>query len=607
MSYPTTPTPAPSQPSRGSDDLGSVSAAPARGAGSRISSSSALLTRALARALSLAPALWWYVALPVIIFFATLLPRLHLAHSLDIVTDESVYIPAGGIDLQLLGEHNLTSPLWLFNYEAPALPKLIIGLGAMYGLNHYGVISGWLFGARLPAAWLSALTLVAVYFLARPIFGRRAAALGALALALSPWLAFFGALAYLDTYLLCFMTLAGLFIWHAARRPWLYPVAGLFAGLAFASKYTAAALALSAILYLGYHYAFVARRRPPWQIILLPVVGLLTIYITDPTIWINPIQRLWDSMLFQYDHASSGHDVFWNGGVWEHVPPGVGLFILIAKLSLFLTVPAAVTLVWAGRRVVRARRSPGPLDERAAFALFWLGGLLLQFGALPIVVGTHYMLPLAPATALIAAWGLTLGLDWLAGRWASPLALWAGRRDAGPLPALARAFDAAGAARGLGRQEGARLALQAALTVVVAVALIAPPAYGLRTIHQAEGYTAEWLDGENSALQVAYPGYADGINWVMAHSSGRTTVTLISTRGGLDFWKGVQQPLFPQRIRLSFGTPESFPHSQFIIWPEHLVQRRFPHPANFDSMVVARIQGGSTTYCYILLWPNPDR
>jgi 4-amino-4-deoxy-L-arabinose transferase-like glycosyltransferase len=610
VSYPTTPAPAPSQPSGGSDDLGSVSAAPAPSAGSRVSSTSALVARTLARMLALAPALWWYAALPAIVFFATLLPRLRLAHTLDIVTDESVYIPAGGIDLQLLREHNLASPLWLFNYEAPALPKLIIGLGAMYGDSHYGVVSGWLFGARLPAAWLSALTLVAVYFLAWPIFGRRAATLGSLALALSPWLAFFGALAYLDTYLLCFMTLVGLFIWHAARRPWLYPVAGLFAGLAFASKYTAAALALSAVLYLGYHFALVARRRPPWQIVLLPVVALLTIYITDPTIWINPVGRLWDSMLFQYDHASSGHDVFWNGGVWEHVPPGVGMFILIAKLSLFLTVPAALTLVWAGWRVVRARRSPGPLDERAAFALFWLGGLLVQFGALPIVVGTHYMLPLAPATALIAAWGLTLGVDWLARRWASPLALWASRHDAGRFPALGRAFAAAGAGSGAGSlqgERGARLALQAALTAVVAVALIAPPAYGLRTIHQAEGYTAEWLNGENSALQVAYPGYADGVNWVVAHSSGRTTVTLIGTRGGLDFWKDVQQPLFPKRIRFSFGTPDSFPHSQFIIWPEHLVQRRFPRPANFDSMVVARIQGGSTTYCYILLWPNPDR
>lgn len=547
----------------------------------------------LARVAAQASLLWWYVAMPVIIFFATLLPRLQLARSLDLVTDESVYIPTGMLDVRLLQAHNLTSGLWLQNYEAPALPKLIIGLGAMFGAKHYGAVSGWLYGARLPAAWLSALTLVAVYFLARPIFGRRASALGTLALALSPWLAFFGALAYLDTYLFCFMTLAGLLIWHAARRPWLYPVVGLFAGLAFASKYTAAALALPYVLYLGYHYLVAVRRRPPWQIALLPIVAALTVYVTDPTLWLNPVTRLWDSILFQYDHASSGHDVFWNGGVWEHVPPGVGIFILLAKLSLFLTIPAGLTLAWAIWRIWRVwreRRAPSPLDERAAFALFWLVGLLVPFGALPIIVGTHYMLPLAPATALTAAWGLIHVSDALARRWAPSLVSWSRRWSTSKL-----------------QTQSARLGIAAALTAMIAVALIAPPARGLATVSQAEGYTAEWLNGENTSLQVAYPAYADGIDWVIAHSSGRTTVTLISTRGGLDYWMGMRQTLFPQRIRLAIGTPDAFPHSEYIIWPEHLVQRRFPLPPNFDSLIVARIQGGDTTYCYILRWPNPDR
>ena len=229
-------------------------ATPARSAGPEVATAASPL-------MTVAALLWWSVAIPASIFLATLLPRLQLARSLDLVTDESVYIPTGVFDVQLLQAHDLTSVLWLQNYEAPALPKLIIGLGAMYGVNAYGVNSGWLYGARLPGAWLSALTLVAVYFLARPIFGRRASALGTLALAISPWLAFFGALAYLDTYLLCFMTLAALLIWHAARRPWLYPVAGLFMGLAFASKYTAAALALPCVLFLSYQLS--GRRAPP--------------------------------------------------------------------------------------------------------------------------------------------------------------------------------------------------------------------------------------------------------------------------------------------------------------------------------------------------------
>jgi hypothetical protein len=160
--------------------------------------------------------------------------------------------------------------------------------------------------------------------------------------------------------------------------------------------------------------------------------------------------------------------------------------------------------------------------------------------------------------------------------------------------------------RGLASKQ-ARLALMLALTAAVAVAVIAPPANGLASVSQAEGYTAEWMNGENGSLQVAYPAYADGIAWVIAHSSGRTTVTLIGTSGGLDFWRDTRQILFPTRIRLAFGTPDAFPKSEYIIWPEHLVQRRFPTPQGFDALIVARIQGGATTYCYVLRWPHPDR
>lgn len=555
------------------------------------------------RVVALAAPFFWYLAIPLVIFFTALMPRLSLARSLDLVTDESVYIPTGMLDVRLVRDHDFSSPLWLQNYEAPALPKLIIGWGSLYGAYHLPGHSGWLYGARLPAAWLSALTLVAFYLLTRPIFGRRAAALAALALALSPWLAFFGALAYLDTYLFCFITLAAPLIWHAARRPWVYPALGLFAGLAFGSKYTALALLLPCILYLAYYYTLVARRPPPWQTVLAPVVAALTVYISDPAIWINPPLRLWDSFLFQFNHATNGHDVFWNGRVWEHVPVGIGVFILLAKLSLLLTIPAAVTLGWTVWRLYRARSAPGPLDDRAAFALFWLVGLLLPFGSLPIIVGTHYMLPLASPVAMVAAWGLVLGADTLARRGAAPFAAQLTARLSARLGARAAA-----PAPGLGAGwSWARAAIEVALMVVVIVALVAPPAYGLATVRQAEGYTAGWLNGENSTLQVAYPAYTDAIYWIIAHSHGRTTVTLISTRGGLDYWMGTRQNLFPQRIRLAVGTPAKFPFSQYIIWPEHLVQRKFPMPPDFQSLIVARIQGGATTYCYILRWPHPNR
>jgi 4-amino-4-deoxy-L-arabinose transferase-like glycosyltransferase len=543
---------------------------------------------------------WWNLLLPALIAWLTWLPRNALVHSLDLVTDEGVYIPTGVNDLHLLQTGALHSAYWLINFEAPSLPKLIIGLGARYGAQHWGA-QGWLYGARLPAVLLVMLTLVVSYFLARPIFGRSGAAFGALSLALSPWLAYFNAIAYLDSYLLCFMTLAALLTWHAARRPWLLPLVAALGGLAFASKYTAAFVAVPIVAYLVFYYLLISRRRPPWQAALMLPIGLITVYVFDPAIWVDPATRLWSSILFQYFHASNGHDAFWNGVVGQHVPPGIGIYILLAKVSLFITIPALLALPWALwrlTRVMRERLPLTPLDDTAAFALVWLGGMLPMFGSLNIIVGAHYVLPLAPPVAFTAGWAYTCFARWLAPR----LSPWAQARGA----ALARL--APSARLGALSEPLARRLTQLGFTALIAFAMLLPSAVGLLTVNQAEGYTAEWLHGENGSLQVAYPAYADAVQWIVAHSEGRTTVTLVmGEKGALDDWLGTRQTLFPSRIRLAVGTPTSFPHSEFIVWPEHLVQRQFPRPANFNQLIVTRIQGGPTTYCYILLWPNPDR
>ncbi len=546
---------------------------------------------------------WWNLLVPVLIAWVTWLPRNSLMRSLDLVTDESVYIPVGINDLHLLHIGALNDRYWLVNFEAPSLPKLIMGLGADYGARHMGAAQGWLVGARLPGVLLVMLTLILSYFLARPIFGRLAATLGALALALSPWLAYFNSIAYLDTYLLCFMTLTVLLAWHAARRPWLWLVVGALGGLAFASKYTAAFVAVPIVLYLAFYTLRMSDRRFPWQALLMLPVGLLTTYIADPAIWVDPISRLWNSIQFQYNHASAGHDAFWNGVVGQHVPPGIGVYILLAKVSLFITIPALLTLPWALWRLARILREQLPVshsDDTAMFALIWLGGMLPMFGSLNIIVGAHYVLPLAPPVAFAAGWAYVSAARWLIA-WLKPRL----------------------AHQSLLPEPVARRALSIGFTALIALAMLLPSTIGLLTVRQAEGYTAEWLNGENGSLQVAYPGYVDALNWIVAHSKGRTTVTLMmGEKGALDIWlNGANKPpytaamimrprqiLFPQRIRLAVGTPGSdFPKSQYIIWPEHLVQRQFPKPANFDKLIVARIQGGSTTYCYILRWPSPNR
>lgn len=688
--------------------------------------------------------LFWELIVPSGIFILAFLPRWSLAQSLDLITDESVYIPEGVREYLLLRSGDLANRNWLINYEAPPLAKLFIGGGSLWG-SHVWPLTGWLLGARLPGVILGSAYLVIAYWLARPIFGRFPALLGALALALSPWVAYFAAIAYLDSYMVAFVTIAILLSWHAARRPKLLPLVAILLGLGFAAKYTGAFASIPIILYLAYYYVFVerrfakpiradgadgadgadaapttpaeeaanapgvqptngVRRGPPWQFWLIPPIVLATIYVTDPAIWISPIGRLWNSMLFEFDHALNGHGVFWNDQIWEHVPPGEALYILFAKMSLFILIPAFLALPWATWRVVRSLRAPTTLDDRAAFALCWLGGMLPAFGLLTIVVGTHYMLPLAPAVTFTGAWVLVRACEWLAPRLVllyarlidtrahshlavvGDAALDATGAESDLVGATAAALTAEGAlsptqpttaasptaalvpttsrpatwrarlgwgavSAGLAtvldtlRSTPARMGaptigggwpattehtphdaqaprqlvgiqvVMLALLLLVTFSLTLPPAHGLATVPQAEGYTSEWLSGENQSLQVAYPGYTDALSWIVAHTHGRTSVTVIGTPGSLDVWIHYRQNLYPGRIRLAVGlvcakddpTPcPPRPQTMYVIWPMHLVQRQqlYPMPANWRSHVVATIRGGDTTYCYILRMSN---
>ncbi len=548
----------------------------------------------------------WRWSAPIIIFCTAFIPRWSLAHTLDLVTDESTYIPVGRFDVALLRYGNLQSPYWHINYEAPSLPKLIIGIGSLIG-SARDSLDGFLLGARIPGVVLGALAIVLAYWLARPIFGKAPALLGALALALSPWAAYFSAIAYLDSYLLDFVTIAILLTWHAARRPWLLPLVGILLALGFDSKYTGAFAALPIALYLTYYYACEVRKRPPWQLYLVPPILLSIIYLADPSIWVEPVGRLRESIYFQWDHAARGHNVFLNGVVLSHVPPGEVIYILFAKMSLFVVVPAFLALPWCAYRLIRARRRPTRLDDHAAFALSWFS-MLLPFGLLNIVVGTHYMLPLAPAVTFVGAWAFLSAARWLGPRLASDGLAWLRR-----IPSVQLRQQ-------LPRMLSAKSRRYAAFALIVVASLLmtVPPAYGLATIPQAEGYTSEWLASENGTLQVAYPGYADAIDWVTDHTTGYVTVTLIANGGSLDYWRDYRQSLFPERIRMRFVTPDDrvsgrvdgqplpapVSKTEYVIWPAHLIQRGFATLPNWKSHVVATIGGGGTIYCYILALPK---
>ncbi|MBA3824656.1 MAG: glycosyltransferase family 39 protein [Ktedonobacterales bacterium] len=505
-----------------------------------------------------------------VLVMVTLIPRLALAHSLDLITDEGVYIPNGRKDVLLLLHGALLNHHWLDNLEAPAYPKIWMGFGSFIGQWLWGN-AGILWGARLAGIALCAASIVVMVHLARPIVGTAGAYLGGIFLALSPWLTYFSSLAYLDMYMVNFAAIAILLTWHAVRKPPLFLLVGALLGFAMASKYTAIAAVVPIVGYICYrHFRYGATFQRGMLLATCGVFGGV-FFLADPALWGNPPVRFVQSFGFQFVHAHIGHTVFWFGQTWEHVPLGLGLLMVVAKISLFIIIPAGGFLALYSARAALRR---WPADQHA-FLFCWVVGLSAPLSLLTIIVGTHYLLPLAPAIAFTAARGLVLAVRQSAifvhnqseqRRWGT-----------------------------VSVKKTAAIGL-----LIVALVAILPSAAALVTVNQGEGYTSEWLPGENGALQVAYPAYLDALVWVARHTHGPVKVALIALPYTLDYWRQFRAHAAPARVTLLIGSPDNIPPADFVIWPMHLVQRHFPIPLGWRHHIAATITGGSTTYCYIL-------
>ncbi|MBI3177372.1 MAG: glycosyltransferase family 39 protein, partial [Chloroflexi bacterium] len=111
--------------------------------------------------------------------------------------------------------------------DKPPLPFYLMAAG----MSAFG---GAEFAARVPTLFASIVSIALLYALGRTLYDRRTAALGALALALSPLAILFAITLFTDTLLAAFVLWALLM---AARGRWR--LAGLAVGLAFACKQTA--------------------------------------------------------------------------------------------------------------------------------------------------------------------------------------------------------------------------------------------------------------------------------------------------------------------------------------------------------------------------------
>ncbi len=531
------------------------------------------------------------------------LPRLLLAMKLDMVTDEVVYILGGKIYFPLLTHLYIDSSQWSYNYEHPPFVKLLIGLSLTLNLA-VGHPLPELLTARLPSILMGTLLIVSIYWLGRAPFGRVVALVAALCLAVSPWLVYFSALAYLDMSMTALITIAYLLTWHAVRRPWLYLVIALLVGLGAASKYTAVLVIPGIVIFTVYYFFAIrpnipAAHRPriPWlwwfaAVVLAPAAFLAA----DPAIWPHPTSLLIRSFRFEWDHSYNGHLTFLAGSYDLHVPHWAILYIIFAKISAFVTLPAAFFVVFGFVHLIRFHLGKITASEATStsFLCIWLVSLLGMFSLLNIVVGTHYHLPIAAPVAFAGVAGLASLLRYQRG---SLAALFPRKTDVtAPHDALL--------APAVPRRSHILHAYPIIAVALLALVLVGPHLFGLTTVYAAEGYTSEFFPGENAVLQVAYPGYREAVQWIATQTHGTQQVGLAAVLGTLSngrdgvSWYSYNSDL-PNRLKLSeIHAGDTYQQYNYLVWPMHLVQRGFALPSSWH--IVHTVSGGSTVYCYVL-------
>jgi hypothetical protein len=303
--------------------------------------------------------------------------RVWQLNKLGLNSDEAVYAGQGAA----IANDPVLTPFFPAFRAHPLLFQTALSIG-----DHLGFLATF---GRLLSAAIGVATVALTYGIGNLLYGRRAALVGALFLALMPYHVVVTRQILLDGPMVLFATLSLYLVARFAvtRRPeWLY-AAGAAMGLTAMSKETSLVL-------LGAIYAFLAL-TPQLKVTLRQLLG--SVFAMGAVLILFPL-----SLSLAGKTETSGNYLAWQlfrrpNHDWlfypTQVPKALGLGLVLAAI--------------AGLVVLRRRGS-----WRETLLLAWIAVPVVFFQLWP-VKGFQYLLPIAPAVALLAARTIA---HWGAGR-----------------------------------------------------------------------------------------------------------------------------------------------------------------------------------------------
>lgn len=306
---------------------------------------------------------------------------------------------------------------WFFSKPILPLWLAAAGLSATGGAAQGGplpALTEW--GVRLPFALLSVLASAVTFAALRRLQGRRAAALGALALTTSPLWVLLSRQAVPDLPFVALVTCSilafavGLFAEDERSRRdrdlWLYG-AWAAAGLATLAKgllglALPAAVGVATLAVIGRPGLLLRARLPTGLPLLLAIASPW--YVAMALFpGVDDESRTFVERFFLHDHLKR-----LGGGVHTTTPGGS--FVYFVEQAGYALFPWIVALPGVAGRLAARLRGDAPRDRTVALLSCWALVSFLLF-ATSATKFHHYVLPLVPPLALLAALWLDEWLD----------------------------------------------------------------------------------------------------------------------------------------------------------------------------------------------------
>jgi len=365
---------------------------------------------------------------PAAVFLAALLPRA-LSLGTFLTQDEGLWIGRSSQFYSALSHldwagtfcstHPGVTTMWLSGFMLG-----VYGFCASCGIIDHD-FNGYLYAGSLAVALAVSICILLAYFLMRRLFGEKAAILGALFIALDPFLIAHSRVIHLDALLTMFMTLSLLALLaylNGAGKKRLLVASGVFSGLAMLTKLPGAfMIPFSALMTAGWQllgerpfslrwvFSGQAILRIAGIMLALILVSILVFALLWPAMWVEPagtVARLSDSL----SGAVSGQE-----GSYGSSPAGNLVFYawaVLLKVRPAMLLLSLACLAWAGLALARGRLTPA--QKNVLLLALFAAVFILQMAAGDKKSG-RYALPIFPAIDIMASVGLLATLDMVSG------------------------------------------------------------------------------------------------------------------------------------------------------------------------------------------------